>query len=334
VDSFRLKEWNTVPPKPRLGDVYLADGVNWDPGSGAGAYLFDGTNFVLLGFDGALAPGSVGATELASDAVSTIKIQNDAVTFAKMQNIATQRAIGRNTVGSGDPEEVTILQMLNWIASSARGDLLRRGASNWERFAVGSNGQVLTSDGTDPVWAAQPGLVLINTQSASNSATIDFVHGTGGVVLDDTYDAYEIRFSAVKPQNDGVGLWLRVGTGAGPTYQSGAADYAWTVVDYFGQAFAADSSDSEIELVSANAAWGLGNASGEAAHGRVNFDNPEATDFHPFSFETYHKSANNAFGGVAGMGKYNTAAALTAIRLMCSSGNLVSGRFSLYGYVK
>lgn len=41
-------------------------------------------------------------------------ISNNVVTFAKMQDIATQRAIGRNTAGTGDPEEVTITQMLDW----------------------------------------------------------------------------------------------------------------------------------------------------------------------------------------------------------------------------
>jgi hypothetical protein len=190
-------------------------------------------------------------------------------------------------------------------------------------------------DRIDTVEAASgPGLVLIATQQASNDATIDFIHGTGGVVLDDTYDAYLVRFSGVKPQTDGVGLWLRVGTGGTPTWQADAADYAWTVVDYSGQVFVADSSDSEIEMVSANASWGLGNATGEAAHGRVDFDNPEASDYQPFSFQTYHKSAGNAFGGMAGMGTYLTAEAITGIRFLCSSGNIASGRFSLYGYAK
>ena len=43
------------------------------------------------------------------------------------------------------------------IASEARGDLLRRGASAWERVAIGANGYVLTSNGTDAAWAAGGG---------------------------------------------------------------------------------------------------------------------------------------------------------------------------------
>lgn len=35
---LRLAETNVEPLKPRTGDVRLADGSNWDPGSGAGFY--------------------------------------------------------------------------------------------------------------------------------------------------------------------------------------------------------------------------------------------------------------------------------------------------------
>ena len=38
------------------------------------------------------------------------------------------------------------------IASEARGDIITRGASAWQRVAVGANGKYLKSDGTDPAW--------------------------------------------------------------------------------------------------------------------------------------------------------------------------------------
>ena len=49
------------------------------------------------------------ATGVAGGPVDTVNIADDAVTFAKMQNINTAKVIGRTTAGSGDPEEVTIL---------------------------------------------------------------------------------------------------------------------------------------------------------------------------------------------------------------------------------
>jgi hypothetical protein len=43
-------------------------------------------------------------------------IPNNTVTYAKMQDIsATQRLLGRNSAGSGDVEEVTISQALDWL---------------------------------------------------------------------------------------------------------------------------------------------------------------------------------------------------------------------------
>lgn len=33
---------NVAPIKPRAGDIRLADGTNWNPGSGAGIYYFTG----------------------------------------------------------------------------------------------------------------------------------------------------------------------------------------------------------------------------------------------------------------------------------------------------
>jgi hypothetical protein len=48
-DSIRLTETNVAPEKPRNGDLRFADGVNWDPGSGAGFYGFYGGNWVKLG---------------------------------------------------------------------------------------------------------------------------------------------------------------------------------------------------------------------------------------------------------------------------------------------
>jgi len=226
-----------------------------------------------------------------------------------------------------------------------KGDYLPAAVTDAEEIDYDNTASGLTADNVqdaldevegrvDVLEAVPHGLVLIKTLLASNSATIDFVNGVNGVVLDNTYDHYLVRFSAVKPQTDGVGLWLRVGTGATPTWQADATDYAWGTVDHSGQTLQGDSSDNEIELVTANAASGLGNATGEAASGVVEFDDPESTDFHTFLFRTVHKSASNAFGSVAGSGLYTTAEAITGIRFLCSSGNIASGRFSLYGYAK
>lgn len=49
LDRIRLVQQDVAPAKPRTGDVVLADGSNWNPGSGAGFYGYYGGAWVKLG---------------------------------------------------------------------------------------------------------------------------------------------------------------------------------------------------------------------------------------------------------------------------------------------
>ena len=42
------------------------------------------------------------------EGVTAATIPQDTVTFAKMQNIATDRLVGRDASGSGDPAEISV----------------------------------------------------------------------------------------------------------------------------------------------------------------------------------------------------------------------------------
>ncbi len=43
-----LEKTTTAPLRPREGDIRLADGAGWNPGSGKGIYVFNGTVWVLV----------------------------------------------------------------------------------------------------------------------------------------------------------------------------------------------------------------------------------------------------------------------------------------------
>ena len=43
--AFRLERLHEEPQRPRVGDIRYADGTDWNPGSGEGVYLFDGTSW-------------------------------------------------------------------------------------------------------------------------------------------------------------------------------------------------------------------------------------------------------------------------------------------------
>lgn len=44
-----LDKTHVAPAKPREGDIRLADGTDWNPGSGAGFYGYYGGSWVKLG---------------------------------------------------------------------------------------------------------------------------------------------------------------------------------------------------------------------------------------------------------------------------------------------
>lgn len=90
-------------------------------GSGDPQEISLGASLTMSGTTLSATSGGSGINQLTGDVTAgpgtgsqAATIPNNTVTFAKMQDIATQRAIGRNTAGTGDPEEVTISQMLDW----------------------------------------------------------------------------------------------------------------------------------------------------------------------------------------------------------------------------
>lgn len=109
-------------------------------------------------FDGA---GNIRTTSFSGDVSkaaggTTTTISNDVVTYAKMQNVsATSRVLGRKTAGSGDTEECTLSEVLDFVGSAAQGDLLYRGSSDWARLAAGTSGRYLQTKGSgaNPEWA-------------------------------------------------------------------------------------------------------------------------------------------------------------------------------------
>ena len=130
-----------------------------------------GTNNIFVRWTAAMTVGTPN-----DGSVTTVKLQDKAVTYGKIQDItASQRLLGRNTAGAGVTEEVTLSQLLDWIGSAARGDILYRGAAAWARLAAGTAGQKLQTGGAgaDPTWAN--GLVQMSMVAVSGTA-VDFTN--------------------------------------------------------------------------------------------------------------------------------------------------------------
>lgn len=49
LKKLEMVTYNVEPSKPFEGMLVIADGTNWNPGSGQGVYWFDGTSWNFLG---------------------------------------------------------------------------------------------------------------------------------------------------------------------------------------------------------------------------------------------------------------------------------------------
>lgn len=92
-----------------------------------------------------------------------------------------------------DIEPTVISGSVLSLASEARGDIIRRGASAWERHAAKTSGQVLIGDGTDIASVALSGDVTVNgsgvTAIGANKVTAGMLGanlGIGTIQLDIT----------------------------------------------------------------------------------------------------------------------------------------------------
>lgn len=143
-------------------------------GPGSGITALTGNNISSGTLPAGRLPALTGdVTSSAGSAATTIA--NNAVTFPKLVNAtATQRFLGRNTAGSGNWEEVTASQALDWIGAT-RGSVLYRGASGWAILTPGTSGTFLQSQGVgaDPTYAAASGLgYTIALISSANTAPL------------------------------------------------------------------------------------------------------------------------------------------------------------------
>ena len=171
---------------------------------------------------------------------------------------------------------------------------------------------------------------FVSSVTASNSASVAF---TG---LDATYDRYWITFASIVPQTDNTQIFAVLGTGGGPTYDTGT-NYIWQAAGYMESAsswsFGVADGDTKIQI---GYTFALGTATGEACHGDLFLVDPANTSNYTSLFSkswgSQQSSARLTYEQIVGILEVQTA--VTAIKFTMSSGNIASGTFRLYGLSK
>ena len=177
----------------------------------------------------------------------------------------------------------------------------------------------------DQTYAAAGGgaWTLIGSQAASSSASLT---QTG---LDSTYDHYAIVFSDLHPATDSVELWLRVGDSGG--IDVGSSDYTWRMdnkgIDNttFAAANEHNSTKMKIHL-------SVGNAADEGTCGIVYLGRPaDGTTYPMIHGDTIARDPSGNVHGGHFIGARKAVITLDRVQILFSSGNIDSGRFSVFG---
>jgi len=196
-----------------------------------------------------------------------------------------------------------------------------------------ANNQSLTSVTALPSAVPTDNLILISTQTASNSATISFTTG-----LDSTYDVYEFKFINMQPSTDGQIFHFQGSTNGGSTY-------ATTITSTFFEAYH-NTTDTETGLVyeagydlAQSTSYqpltlGTKNTSGLNACGSLQLFNPSSTNYVKHFIGTLEDNFINYSSNVFTAGYFNTTSAINAINFKFASGNISTGIIKLYGVKK
>ena len=177
-------------------------------------------------------------------------------------------------------------------------------------------------------------MTFIKKLTASSSATLSFVDGTDGVVLDDTYKEYVFTFNNIHPATNDAQLSFNLSTDSGSNYNVTKTSTFFIALHSESDSEAGLQYQTGKDLAQSTAfqslTEGIGNNNDDSMSGELTIYNPSSTTFVKHFMSKVNKSSAyqvNTF--VAGYG--NTTSAVDAIRFQMSSGNIDAGDICLYG---
>ena len=187
------------------------------------------------------------------------------------------------------------------------------------------NADINASAGIARTKLANPGAwVLIGTQEASSDASLT---QTG---LDSTYDTYACVISNMVPATDAQALRLRLGDSGG--VDTGASDYAYHHANSVDSGTGYGTGGNATGASFLNMGGNVGNAAGEGVGSVFYIHTPQdgTTNIIMSGVFVAHNNGGTLYGG-HWLGSRLSSIAVDRIQIYFGSGNIASGRFSVYG---
>ena len=200
-----------------------------------------------------------------------------------------------------------------------------------------ANNQSLTNTTALPSAVPTDNLILISTQTASNSASLSFTTGLNG-----TYDVYKFVFVNIYSLSGGSGsnnnFQFNLSTDGGSNYNVTKTSTQFRTYHNESDTDTALAYHTDTDLAQSTAYQPLmdsmGAVSSRAVSGSMTLFNPSSTTY----VKHWISNLNNAHSGsysyeFFGAGYGNTTSAVNAIRFQMSSGNF-DGTIKMYGVKK
>ena len=199
--------------------------------------------------------------------------------------------------------------------------LVKRSTDGWLLFGSGAEGASSSA-------SSGGALVHLATQTASNSASLDFASG-----IDSTYDNYVLYLNNVISTTDGSEFWLRTSTNGGSSYDSGASDYAFGGIransgTTISSPTFANSASHSIRLSRSDAG---SDTNENGASGWVVLHRPSVSHQCQISWRIVYVTQGGALEIVDGGGRRSAVADVDAVQFLFNNGNVESGVIRLYG---
>jgi|13_taG_2_1085334.scaffolds.fasta_scaffold66713_2 hypothetical protein len=158
-----------------------------------------------------------GTLSIAAGGVDTTQLADNGVTFAKMQDINTAKVIGRTTAGSGDPEEVSILDedamtsnsatalatqqsIKAYVDAQVAASTVSKYASSWFNDTTGlSNGGTYTFTHSLGTTDVQVQIYMATSSAGADLKSVEIFRETGnygGLISNVTSTQVEIQLGA------------------------------------------------------------------------------------------------------------------------------------------
>ena len=175
-------------------------------------------------------------------------------------------------------------------------------------------------------------MVLLSTQTASDSASISFTTG-----IDSTYKEYQFWFIDINPATDGADFQFNLSTDAGSNYN------VTKTTTYFRALHQEDGLDSLFSYLGThdlaqstsfqNINNAVGNGADESCAGSLTLFNPSSTTYVKHFISNTNRYGDGDYSTNVFMAGYgNTTSAVDAVQFKMSSGNM-DGTILLYGIV-